>query len=160
MFERLTDWLEECAAEPQWLILEITETAIMQYPDRALLNARAISSHGIHLSIDDFGTGYSSLSYLRNLPANELKIDKSFVLDMLNEPNDLRIVKSTIDLAHNLGLRVVAEGVENEDILKALTDQGCDVVQGYHISRPMPFNDVELWLSRHYENANRLLAQL
>ena len=73
LFERLTDWLEECAAEPQWLILEITETAIMQYPDRALLNARAISSHGIHLSIDDFGTGYSSLSYLRNLPATRVK---------------------------------------------------------------------------------------
>lgn len=160
VFERLTDWLEECAAEPQWLILEITETAIMRYPDRALLNARAISSHGIHLSIDDFGTGYSSLSYLRNLPANELKIDKSFVLDMLNEPNDLRIVKSTIDLAHNLGLSVVAEGVESEDILKALANKGCDVVQGYHISRPMPFNDVELWLSRHYENTSRLLTQL
>lgn len=155
LFERLTDWLEECAAQPQWLILEITETAIMQYPDRALLNARAMSSHGIYLSIDDFGTGYSSLSYLRNLPANELKIDKSFVLDMLNEPNDLWIVTSTIDLAHNLGLRVVAEGVESEDVLRALANKGCDVGQGHHISRPMPCSDVENWLSQYHKTCGR-----
>lgn len=155
LFERLTDWLEECAAQPQWLILEITETAFMQYPDRALLNARAMSSLGIHLSIDDFGTGYSSLSYLRNLPANELKIDKSFVFDMLNEPNDLWIVTSTIDLAHNLGLRVVAEGVESEDVLQALANKGCDVGQGYHIGRPMPCSDVENWLSQYHHTCGR-----
>jgi len=157
LFDRLSGWLQECAAEPHWLILEITETAMMKYPDRALVNAKAITSLGILLSIDDFGTGYSSLSYLRNLPATELKIDQSFVVHMLDESNDLRIVKSTIDLAHNLGLKVVAEGVESEAILKALGEQGCDIVQGYHVSRPMPINDVGRWLSLHQGHPDRNL---
>ena len=149
LIERITGCLRECGADPQCLTLEITESAIMSDPERALKNAKALRAAGIHLSIDDFGTGYSSLSYLRNLPASELKIDKSFVMDMLNEENDILIVKSTIELAHNLGLKVVAEGVESEEILQALRDLGCDVVQGYHISRPLAFDKMEHWLADH-----------
>ena len=146
LIERITSCIRDCHAEPRWLTLEITESAIMNDPERALKNAMALCEHGIHLSIDDFGTGYSSLSYLRKLPVKELKIDKSFVMEMLNEGNDLLIVKSTIELAHNLGLKVVAEGVENESILQALSDLGCDIAQGYYISRPIPFEKVTEWL--------------
>ena len=153
LIERITACLKTCAADPQWLSLEITESAIMHDPDRALKNAKTLSARGIHLSIDDFGTGYSSLSYLRKLPVNELKIDKSFVMDMLNEGNDLLIVKSTIELAHTLGLKVVAEGVESEAVLKTLQDLGCDVVQGYLISRPIPGENMAQWLSGHYREA-------
>jgi EAL domain-containing protein (putative c-di-GMP-specific phosphodiesterase class I) len=153
LIERITACLKTCAADPQWLSLEITESAIMHDPDRALKNAKTLSARGIHLSIDDFGTGYSSLSYLRKLPVNELKIDKSFVMDMLNEGNDLLIVKSTIELAHTLGLKVVAEGVESEVVLKTLQDLGCDVVQGYLISRPIPGENMSQWLSGHYREA-------
>lgn len=149
LLERISGCLEECGADPRWLTLEITESAIMSDPERALKNAKALSAAGIHLSIDDFGTGYSSLSYLRNLPADELKIDKSFVMEMLNEANDILIVKSTIELAHNLGLKVVAEGVESESILNRLDKLGCDMVQGYHVSRPIPFKDMTEWLMDH-----------
>ena len=149
LIERITECIRDSNAEPRWLTLEITESAIMNDPERALKNAMALCEHGIHLSIDDFGTGYSSLSYLRKLPAKELKIDKSFVMEMLNEGNDLLIVKSTIELAHNIGLKVVAEGVENESILQALNDLGCDIAQGYHISRPIPFERVTEWLDNH-----------
>lgn len=150
LIERITACLEECDANPQWLTLEITESAIMNDPDRALKNAMTLSARGIHLSIDDFGTGYSSLSYLRKLPADELKIDKSFVMDMLNESNDLLIVKSTIELAHTLGLKVVAEGVESEAILKTLRNLGCDIAQGYLISRPIQLDKMTQWLERHF----------
>ncbi len=146
---RLGGYLRDNAVDPHRLTLEITESAIMSDPDRALKNAKALHSKGMHLSIDDFGTGYSSLSYLRKLPVNELKIDKSFVMEMLSETNDLLIVKSTIELAHNLGLKVVAEGEESKSILQSLTDLGCDVAQGYHISRPMPFDQVMDWLENH-----------
>ncbi len=150
LIERIDSCLESCGADPQSLSLEITESAIMNDPDRALKNAKTLSARGIHLSIDDFGTGYSSLSYLRKLPADELKIDKSFVMDMLNEGNDLLIVKSTIELAHTLGLKVVAEGVESEAILGTLRDLGCDVVQGYLISRPIQPDKMTQWLGGHY----------
>lgn len=150
LIERIGACLEKCAADPQWLTLEITESAIMSDPDRALKNAKTLSASGIHLSIDDFGTGYSSLSYLRKLPANELKIDKSFVMGMLTEGHDLSIVKSTIDLAHTLGLKVVAEGAESAAILKALRELDCDVAQGYHISRPIPFDKMAHWLAGNY----------
>jgi EAL domain-containing protein (putative c-di-GMP-specific phosphodiesterase class I) len=98
----------------------------------------ALSSAGYKLSIDDFGTGYSSLAYLKRLPVDELKIDKSFVMAMENDADDAKIVRSTIDLAHNLGLSVVAEGVENAHVQQQLTQLGCDEGQGYHLCRPMP----------------------
>ena len=107
-----------CAA--QWIALEITESAILDDPGHAVENLRRLSALGCKLSIDDYGTGYSSLAYLRRLPLNELKIDKSFVMGMVRDASDGVIVRSTIELAHNMGLSVVAEGVETEEQLRAL----------------------------------------
>jgi EAL domain-containing protein (putative c-di-GMP-specific phosphodiesterase class I) len=101
---------------------------------------------GIKLSIDDFGTGYSSLSHLKYLPVDELKIDKSFVMHMNDDPNDFTIVRSVIDLAHNLGINTVAEGIEDQRTLERLRELGCDIAQGYHLARPMAANDLDTWL--------------
>ncbi|HEY0892305.1 MAG TPA: EAL domain-containing protein, partial [Cellvibrio sp.] len=103
---------------------------------------------GLHLAIDDFGTGYSSLAYLRQLPVQELKIDRSFVMFMDKNVGDASIVKSTIDLAHNLGLIVVAEGIESELVLNQLAKLGCNEGQGYFIGKPMPEKDFSIWLER------------
>ncbi len=128
--------------------LEITESAIMDDPQRAEAMLNRLSHQGFKLSIDDFGTGYSSLAYLRRLPVQELKIDKSFVMGMQAGEGDAMIVRSTIDLAHNLGLSVVAEGVENAAILERLRMLACDEAQGYHISRPLPVDDFLAWHAR------------
>ena len=125
--------------------LEITESAIMDDPQRALQTLERLSAQGFKLSIDDFGTGYSSLAYLKRLPVNELKIDKSFVMSMETDQDDRKIVRSTIDLAHNLGLTVVAEGVENAKIWDLLRELDCDQAQGYHMGRPMPASDFGRW---------------
>ena len=128
------------------LRFEITETAMMVDPTRALEILNALGAMGIRLSIDDFGTGYSSLSYLKQLPVAELKIDKSFITSMGSSDNDAVIVRSTIDLAHNIGLRVVAEGVEDKQTYEMLATLGCDSVQGYYISQPMSPMDFVRWL--------------
>ncbi len=125
----------------QNLVVEITETAMMADPARAKTQLRKLNALGVYISIDDFGTGYSSLGHLRLLPVNEIKIDKSFVMDMIASEDDTSIVRATIGLAHDLSLEVVAEGVEDEAILKQLSDMGCDIAQGYHIARPMPAAD-------------------
>jgi diguanylate cyclase (GGDEF)-like protein len=125
--------------------LEITESAIMDDPQRALGTLNGLSGLGFKLSIDDFGTGYSSLAYLKRLPVDELKIDKSFVLNMVEDLDDAKIVRSTIDLAHNLGLTVVAEGVENAKVWDMLRDLDCDEAQGYHMGRPMPASEFFAW---------------
>ena len=125
--------------------LEITESAIMDDPQRALATLNRLSELGFRLSIDDFGTGYSSLAYLKRLPVDELKIDKSFVMSMVEDPDDAKIVRSTIDLAHNLGLSVVAEGVENEQVWALLRELDCDEAQGYHMGKPMPANEFRAW---------------
>ena len=150
LVERIVACLKACGVDASLLTLEITESAILSDPERALKNAQTLSELGFHLSIDDFGTGYSSLSYLRKLPADELKIDKSFVMEMLHRENDLVIVKSTIDLAHTLGLKVVAEGVETEAILGSLSKLGCDIAQGYLISRPLPQEKMLQWLEEYF----------
>lgn len=129
----------------QGLCLEITESAIMEDPQRAENTLNQLHDRGFKLSIDDFGTGYSSLAYLKRLPVAQLKIDKSFVMNMQSDANDATIVRSTIDLAHNLGLSVVAEGVENEAICVLLRKLNCDEAQGYHLSRPMPVEDFITW---------------
>ncbi len=129
--------LEKYAYPADQLTLEITETAILGDPQMALQNMERLHALGCKLSIDDFGTGYSSLAYLKRLPVHELKIDKSFVMNMTTESSDAVIVRSTIDLGHNMGLKVVAEGVETLDVLHQLREMGCDVAQGYLISRPM-----------------------
>ncbi|MES2159634.1 MAG: EAL domain-containing protein [Pseudomonadota bacterium] len=131
---------------PSSFCLEITESAIMDDPVRAQHTLERLSAMGVDLSIDDFGTGYSSLAYLKRLPVNELKIDKSFVLNMENDIGDTKIVRSTIDLGHNMGLRVVAEGIESEAVWRLLADLGCDQGQGYFMSRPIPGDQMVAWL--------------
>lgn len=128
------------------LELEITESSIMTDPTRALRNLDALHGLGVHLAIDDFGTGYSSLAYLKRLPVQTLKIDNSFVRNMLEDLQDELIVNSTIHLAHNLGLTVVAEGVENEALLARLSEMGCDEAQGYYIGRPMAAINADEWI--------------
>jgi diguanylate cyclase (GGDEF)-like protein len=125
--------------------LEITESAIMDDPQRALGTLERLSALGFRLSIDDFGTGYSSLAYLKRLPVDELKIDKSFVLTMARDLDDARIVRSTIDLAHGLGLSVVAEGVENAQVWDLLRELSCDEAQGFHMGKPMPSSEFIRW---------------
>jgi diguanylate cyclase (GGDEF)-like protein len=129
--------------------LEITESAIMDDPQRAEATLNRLSERGFKLSIDDFGTGYSSLAYLKRLPVNELKIDKSFVMGMEDDESDAKIVRSTIDLAHNLGLSVVAEGVENQAILDKLCALDCDEAQGYYMSKPIPLTEFIAWRAQH-----------
>ena len=126
------------AMAPMTLCLEITESAIMDDPQRALATLERLHGQGFKLSIDDFGTGYSSLAYLKRLPVDELKIDQSFVLNMEHDLDDAKIVRSVIDLAHNLGVTVVAEGVETAKAWKMLQALGCDEAQGYFIAKPMP----------------------
>ena len=125
--------------------LEITESAIMDDPQRALATLDALSAMGFKLSIDDFGTGYSSLAYLKRLPVDELKIDQSFVRNMQSDHDDEMIVRSTIDLAHNLGITVVAEGVETAEAWNLLRELKCDQAQGYHMGRPMPVGEFSAW---------------
>jgi diguanylate cyclase len=127
------------------LSVEITESSIMEDPIRALQTVERISAMGIKLSIDDFGTGYSSLAYLKRLPVNELKIDKSFVMNIENDLDDATIVRSTIDLGHNLGLKVVAEGVENQRVWDMLKAMGCDYGQGYFMTKPIPADQFVQW---------------
>lgn len=134
-------------AQPGSVVLEVTESAMMSDPDVALKTLNVLHEMGICLSIDDFGTGYSSLAYLKKLPIDELKIDKSFVMQMADNKQDRKIVQSVIDLAHTLGMHVVAEGIENRQVLDMLVAMGCDYGQGYYIARPMPDTDLAEWLA-------------
>ena len=138
--------LAESGVAPQDLILEITESAVMTNPSNGLTILTQLDRMGVTLAIDDFGTGYSSLAYLKRLPVDELKIDKSFVTDMEENDNDAVIVRSTIDLAHNLGLKVTAEGVETQGAWDLLEILGCDNSQGYFMGKPMPAEKLEAWL--------------
>jgi EAL domain-containing protein (putative c-di-GMP-specific phosphodiesterase class I) len=138
--------LEAHDVAPSMLCLELTETAVMTDHDLALVVLRALNSMGVSLSIDDFGTGYSSMSYLKTLPVKELKIDGSFVMGMANDPDCAVIVRSTIDLGHDLGMTVVAEGVQDSATRNELAAMGCDLVQGYAICRPVPARELELWI--------------
>jgi diguanylate cyclase (GGDEF)-like protein len=150
---------EVVAALGRWQVpanlleLEITESAMMADPVRAHRLLGELSAIGVKIAIDDFGTGYSSLAYLKNLPVDQLKIDKSFVLNMHNDPNDAIIVKSVIDLGHNLGLQTVAEGIEDLETWDQLTDLGCDSAQGYFLAKPMPAVDLDAWLQTRYPPA-------
>jgi EAL domain-containing protein (putative c-di-GMP-specific phosphodiesterase class I) len=130
-----------------FLELEITESTIMVDPKKTMEVLRRLHAMGLALSIDDFGTGYSSLAYLKELPVNELKIDRTFVETMATNRGDAFIVRATIDLAHNLSLRVVAEGVEDEQTMQELAGLGCNVAQGFHLSRPLPPQEFSKWLA-------------
>jgi diguanylate cyclase (GGDEF)-like protein len=133
---------------PELLLLEVTESAVMADPERALEVLGRLHTMGVGLAVDDFGTGYSSMAYLKQLPVDELKIDRSFVGHMATSPSDAVIVRSTIDLGHNLGLRVVAEGVETQRAWDELAALGCDTAQGYLLGRPVPAAELERQL-RH-----------
>lgn len=139
--------LKKFNVPPHKFQLEITESAMMAEPIRAKKTLQQLGDLGVIISIDDFGTGFSSLSYLKQLPVDEIKIDKSFVIDMINDENDAIIVRSTINLAHNLGLQVVAEGVESQDILDILAILGCDTAQGNYLAEPMANKEFEDWLT-------------
>ena len=130
------------------LKLEITETTLMVDPVRSGEVLGALRALGVRIAVNDYDTGYSSLAYLQQLSVDELKLDKSFVLPMLQDPGAAAIVRTTIDLAHSLGLRLVAEGVETDAHLRELARLGCDLAQGYHLSRPIPPDDLTPWLQQ------------
>jgi diguanylate cyclase (GGDEF)-like protein len=145
--EHVADLLLRRGVPAGRLILEITESTIMEDPQHALAVLTRLSEMGVRLAIDDFGVGYSSLSYLKQLPVDEIKIDRSFVAHMDSEEGDAFIVRSTIDLGRNLGMHVVAEGVETETVWDELTALGCDYAQGWYLGKPMPAAELSAWLS-------------
>lgn len=142
----LADLLKKYKTPQGSLVLEVTETALMHNTEAAIETLNELKELGVFLSIDDFGVGYSSFSYLKRLPVDDIKIDKSFIMEMAQDVDDAVIVESIISLAHHLGLQVVAEGVENITVMKQLVLWGCDMAQGYYISRPVPENELMLFL--------------
>jgi predicted signal transduction protein with EAL and GGDEF domain len=141
--------LRQAGVPASALELEITESMVMAEPKRTLAVLNRLSELGVRLAIDDFGTGYSSLAYLKQLPVTSIKIDKSFVLGMADDPGDAVIVESTVHLGHNLGLEVVAEGVETDDVWGRLAAMGCDSAQGYLLSKALPPAELTRWLSAY-----------
>lgn len=150
--------LAEFRLPPRLLQLEITEDTLMVDPVGAVDIIERVRALGVRFALDDFGTGYSSLAYLKRLAVDELKIDRSFVMHMLEDEGDAIIVRSTIDLARNFGLRTVAEGVEDEATWQRLTEFGCDVAQGYILSRPVPADEFAAWVRDR--TAARFVADL
>ncbi|WP_425552960.1 putative bifunctional diguanylate cyclase/phosphodiesterase [Dactylosporangium fulvum] len=146
--DRIAARLRETAVDSSRLELEITESALMADPRRVLATLARLERLGVAIALDDFGTGYSSMLHLRRLPLAEVKIDRSFVLGLATDPDDAAIVRSMIDLARALGLRVVAEGVENERTWRLLVEAGCDLAQGWYFARPMPPAQLIEWLAR------------
>ncbi len=129
--------------EARWLELEITETAVMRHSEESIVTLRALHDRGVRISVDDFGTGYSSLSYLKRFPIQMLKVDQSFVRDITTGPDDAAIVAAVASLAHNLGLKVIAEGVETPEQLILPRALRCNSFQGFHFSRPLPAAEFE-----------------
>lgn len=142
---RIEKCLKKYGIKPGQLIIEITESQIMQEPDEVAEILSHLGMMGLPLSIDDFGTGQASLTYLKKLPVEKLKIDQSFIRDMVNTPDDKLIVKATIELAHTLDLKVIAEGVETAEVQDLLDEMNCDYVQGYYISRPLEADQIPAW---------------
>ncbi|GAC1039381.1 EAL domain-containing protein [Pseudomonas sp. No.117] len=151
--ERVIRWLDDAGVSARQLTFEITESAIMADPEAAIALLKRLSILGIRLSVDDYGTGQASLAHLKRLPVDELKIDQSFIRELEPGNDDAVIVRSTIEMGHNLGLEVVAEGVEEGRTLALLRSWGCDVIQGYYISRPVPAGEFEAWMERQAEPA-------
>jgi diguanylate cyclase (GGDEF)-like protein len=145
--DRVIAAVQDAGIEPTRLTIEITETALLVDPARAALALSHLDAFGVNISLDDFGTGQTSLAYLSTLPVDELKVDRSFVAGFLDDPTHRAIVRSIIDLGHNLGLRVVAEGIETVNILDALREADCDIAQGYYLARPMPIGDLPRFLA-------------
>ena len=159
--ERLPEAIESILLDHgmagEHLTVEITETVIMSNDAEVLATLEKLDQMGIRLAIDDFGTGYSSLAHLKRLPVDEIKVDRSFVMELARNGNDAVIVRSTIDLAHNLGLEVTAEGVETRDAWEVLGSLGCDNSQGYHMGRPLPADRLVDWLE---ESEYGVLAEM
>lgn len=130
-------------------MLEITEGSIMNDPESTLEIMERLHGMGYQFSIDNFGTGYSSLAYLRKMPVTEIKIARSFVMGIMDNENDAIIVKATINLAHNLGLQITAQGVESKEIIFRLKDYGCDMAQGYYLNKPLSVTDFTQWMSTY-----------
>lgn len=145
-YEFICNTINQEKISPDKVTLEITESSVVEDPESAIKLLSNFKNHGIKISIDDYGTGYSSLAQLKQLPVHELKIDKSFIQRLEHDDDDQIIVRSTIDLAHNMGLHVVAEGIEDEFSLIWLAQHQCELAQGYFISRPKPANELTLWL--------------
>ena len=145
--ERVERALLEAAIPAHRLVVEITETALLADPDSAVAVLTRLDALGVKVSIDDFGCGQTSLGYLSTLPIHELKIDRSFIGDMLINPAHAAIVRSVVDLGHNLHLHVVGEGVESRDMWDALRETGCDSAQGYLLAYPMPVEELRPWLA-------------
>ena len=149
ILQRVESLLHRYHLSPACLELEITESTIMENAERSLKVMEEINNLGVDLSIDDFGTGYSSLAYLKKLPVKLLKIDYSFIINMLEDEQDQIIVDSTIQMAHNLGLSVVAEGVENSEVINRLGVMNCEQAQGFHIAKPMPAEEFWDWYQNY-----------
>jgi len=155
--EAIADLLAQYGVSPRLLCCEITESAVMVDAEQALHMLHRLFALGVRIAIDDYGTGSASLSYLKRLPADELKIDRAFVQHVTTDQADQAIVRSTVNLAHSLGIQVVAEGVEDQatwDLLASLT---CDIAQGYYLSRPLPPTDLMRWLNAREEGTAREL---
>ncbi len=133
---------------PELLTLEVTENTVMTDPHRAVAVLAMLRAGGVKIAIDDYGTGYSSLAYLKRLAVDELKIDRSFIVGMTSDENNQIIVRSTVELGHNLGLRLVAEGVEDAETWRHLQVLGCEVIQGYTVQAPLPAPEFDEWLRR------------
>lgn len=139
---QLEEMLHKTLCNPEWIELEITESSILEYPEKIIALLGVIKSKGFKISIDDFGTGYSSLSYLKHLPIDKLKIDISFIRDITMEPKNQTIVKTMIDLAKGLGMTTIAEGVETKEELGFLRENGIDSIQGYYYHKPMSYDSI------------------
>jgi len=148
----LLELLEKHQVSAEHVVLELTETSVMTDPENAMDVLKRLSAHGVKIGIDDFGTGHSSMSYIQQLPVYEIKIDRSFVMEMDQVSGDEVIVKTTLNLSHDLGYKVVAEGIENQAVLEKLQSMGCDFAQGYHIARPMPLEALLEWMEERGEN--------
>ncbi len=146
--QTIAQLLQRWDARPDLLRLEMTETVLAADPERALQTMDSLRAMGVHIALDDFGIGYSSLAYLNRLPLDEIKIDRSFVIGMIDDESSATIVRATVELGHGLGYAVVAEGVENAETRQRLTALGCDAIQGFLIARPMPADQTAEWIGR------------
>ena len=143
---QIVNLLDELKVAPKHLEVELTESVATSNPDSAVEMMRKLSATGIKIAIDDFGTGYSSLSYLKRFAVTKVKIDQSFVKELVHDEEDKAIIKATISLAHSLGLKTIAEGVETTEQLSFLQAEGCDEIQGYYFSKPLPSDEFSRYL--------------
>jgi EAL domain-containing protein (putative c-di-GMP-specific phosphodiesterase class I) len=145
--DHVRDALADAGLSPESLVLEITESTLIENPQRVSTVLRELLDLGVTVELDDFGTGYSSLTVLHDFPGHTLKIDRAFVDTMIDRPESETIVRSIVSLAHSLGLQVTAEGIEDADQLNALAALGCEYGQGYHFSRPLPAGEIAAMLA-------------